>query len=231
MRGQKAMPLVNSNVSSTNMWCKLSHCCRSLSHDWMSLDRFGQADELFLLCWSHCLCMNYASPFGTDESAWDKWWNLRPSPTVRDWQVTCKTGTFLGFTDDFIIKLVLKSIQDRRQLFPPKTQWHGMLSKRSLHCDKVRQDIPFTFLLTYLWTLEQEIEDLKGHGSFRHADPRWSYPWRPGTHYPVSRIFKHFKKTLSICNNFVHYYVSLLCLGRESTVVLDKNKTLLETWK
>ena len=160
-------------------------------HDWMSLDRFGQADELFLLCWSHCRCMNYASPFGTDESAWDKqWWNLRPSPTVRYWQVTCKTGKFLGFSDDFIIRLVLKSIQDRRQLFPPKTQWHGMLSKRCLHCDKVRQDIPFTILLTDLWTLEQEIEDLKGHGSFRHADPRWSYPWRTGTHYPVPRIFK-----------------------------------------
>ena len=86
MRGQKARPLVNSNVSSTNIWCKLSHCCRSLSHDWMSLDRFGQADELFLLCWSHCLCINYASPFGTHESAWDtQWWNLRPSPTVRHW--------------------------------------------------------------------------------------------------------------------------------------------------
>ena len=82
-------------VSSTNIWCKLSHCCRSLSHDWMSLGRFGQADELIPLCWSHWLCMNYASPFGTDESAWDKqWWNLRPSPTVRDWQVTCKTGNF-----------------------------------------------------------------------------------------------------------------------------------------
>ena len=118
MRGQKARPLMSSNVSSTNIWCKLSHCCRSLSHDWMSLDRFGQAYELFLLCWSHCLCMNYASPFGTVESAWDKqWWNLRPSPTLRDRQGTCKTGTFLGFTDDFIIKLVLKSIQDRRQLF------------------------------------------------------------------------------------------------------------------
>ena len=83
--------------SKANIWCKLSHCCRPLSHDWMSLDRFGQADELFLLSWSHCLCMNSASPFGTDESAWGKqWWNLRPSPMVRvrDWQVTCKTGNF-----------------------------------------------------------------------------------------------------------------------------------------
>ena len=30
-----------------------------------------------------------------------------------------KLVIFLGFTDDFIIKLILKSIQDRRQLFPP----------------------------------------------------------------------------------------------------------------
>ena len=97
MRGQKARPLVNSNVLSTNIWCKLSHSCRSLSHDWMSLDRFGQADELILLCWSYYLCMNYASPFGTDESAWDKQWcNLRPSPTAWDWQVTFKTGNFVG---------------------------------------------------------------------------------------------------------------------------------------
>ena len=95
--GQKARPLVNSNVSSTNIWCKSSHCCRSLSYDWMSLDSFGQADELFLLCWSHCLCMNYASRFGTDESAWDKqWWNLRPSPTVQADKLPVKLATFLG---------------------------------------------------------------------------------------------------------------------------------------
>ena len=62
----------------------------------MSLDRFVQADELFI-CWSHYLSMNYASPFGTDESAWDKLWcNLRPSPTAWDWQITFKTGNFFS---------------------------------------------------------------------------------------------------------------------------------------
>ena len=95
LRGQKARPLVNSNVSLTNFWRKLSHCCRSLAHVWMTLDCFGQADELFLHCWSPWLCMTYASPFDTDESARDKqWWNLKPSPTVREWQVTWKTGNF-----------------------------------------------------------------------------------------------------------------------------------------
>ena len=49
-----------------------------------------------------------------------------------------------------------------------------------------------SFLLTDLWILEQEIEDLKRHSSFCHADPRWSYPWRTGAHYPVPRMFKLF---------------------------------------
>ena len=95
-----------------------------------------------------------------------------PVPRSETDKLPVKLVNCLGFTDDFIIKLVLKSIRNRRQLFPPKTQWHGMLFKRCLHCDKVRQDIPFTFLLTDLWTLEQEMEDLKGNGSFHHADPR-----------------------------------------------------------
>ena len=93
LRGQKARPLVYCNVSLTNTWCKFSHCCRSLAHVWMSLDRFGQAGELFLHCCSPWLCMTYASPSGTDESAWGKQWcNLRPSTTVWTWQVTWKTG-------------------------------------------------------------------------------------------------------------------------------------------
>ena len=90
LRGKKARPLVYCNVSLTNIWCKFSHCCRSLAHVWMSLDRFGQAGELFLHCCSPWLCM---TPSGTDGSAWGKQWcNLRPSTTVRAWQVTWKTG-------------------------------------------------------------------------------------------------------------------------------------------
>ena len=195
----------------------------------MSLDRFGQADELIILCWSHCLCLNYASPFGTDESAWDKqWWNLRPSPTVRDWQVTCKTGTFLGFTDDFIIKLVLKSIQGRRQFFRPKTQWHGVLSKRCLHCDKVKQDIHFSSLIS--GPLNRKYRTSKTR-QLPSCWPKMKLPLTDWYTRPRTPNVLTFLKALSICTNFIQYNVSLLCLRRESTVVLDKNKTLLETWK
>ena len=166
LRGKKARPQVNFNVSLTNIWRKLSHCCRSLAHVWMPLGGFGQADELFLHCWSPWLCMTYASPFGTDESAWDKqWWNLRPSPMVREWQVTLKTGYFLGFTVNFVFKLVLKSLQDW-QHFRLRPHGIGCFQRWCLHCDKVRQDIPFTSLFTDLWSLKQKTEDSKGHGSF-----------------------------------------------------------------
>ena len=68
--------------------------------------------------------------------------------------------TFIGFTGDFICKLVLKSLQDW-QLFRLRLNGIGSFQRWCLHCAKVRQDISFTFLFTDLWTLKQKVEDSK----------------------------------------------------------------------
>ena len=109
---------------------------------------------------------------------------LRPSRAVRDWQVTRKTGEFLGFTDNFRFKLVLKSLQDR-QLIPPKTQWHWVLSKMvpSLWQSQTRH----TLYISLHWSLDHwtEIWGPQRTWQLCRADPRWSYLWLTGTHYVI----------------------------------------------
>ena len=73
---------------------------------------------------------------------------------LEDWKL------FLGFTGDFICKLVLKSLRDW-QLFRQRLNGIGCFQRWCLHCAKVRQDISFTFLFTDPWTLKQKVEDPK----------------------------------------------------------------------
>ena len=196
----------------------------------MPLGCFGQADELFLHCWSPWLCMTYASPFDTDKSARDKqWWNLRPSPTAREWQVTWETETFLGFIGDFICKLVLKSLQDW-QLFRLRLNGIGCFQRWCLDCDKVRQDTSFTFLFTDPWTLKQKVEDPKDTTALSCSHKVKLLVTLTVTDYSIhSHNFE--KKNLSISINLIIYNVPILRLWKESTIVLDKNKILLDLWK
>ena len=181
-----------------------------------ALGRFGQADELYLHRWSR-LCMNYASPSGTDESAWDKQlWNLRPSPMVRDWQVSCKTGNFLGFTDILIISYLTWSFDHTRtdNFFGLRPNVTGCFQRWCLQHDKVK----YTLHIAFHWSLEKKIKDINGHGSFVVLTlDEVNLDWLVHTTPYLAIIFKK----LSICTHSMNHNASRLRLGKESTEVLD----------
>ena len=98
-------------------------------------------------------------------SIWHRWITLRKTVVKFKTQTQsprltsfCKTGSFLGFTDNFIVKLVLKSLH-HHHLFGSRP--NGILY---FQIWQIRHTL--TFLFTDLCTLEQKIEDLKGLDSF-----------------------------------------------------------------
>ena len=88
-------------------------------------------------------------------SSWHRWTSFRKAtPMVQDWQVSVRMVTLLGFTDNFIFKLVLKSLH-HRQLFCKRPNGIGCFQRWCLQYDKSRH----TLYISLHWSLDPWTEN------------------------------------------------------------------------
>ena len=132
---------------------------------------------------------------------------------------------FLGFTNEFIFNLVFQSHQDR-QIFGLRPNGIEYFQRWRL-----QNDIPFTSLFPDLWNFALKIKDLKGHDSFvMLIKDEATIERLAHATSSLARICKRNFPSAPISFTTTRWYYVWI-QRKESTVVRDINKTLLETWK
>ena len=146
----------------------------------MRLDRFGEADALFLHCWSPRLCVTYASP--SRICLRQTVVKFKTQSHCLRLKIFCKTGYGARLYWWFYIH-VGPLITQNWELFDLRCNGIVCFQRWCLHCDKVRHMLYISSHCFFGILNRNHGPQMKRQ--LCRADPRCSYPWLTGTHYSI----------------------------------------------